>query len=444
MIRNPKRPAPGAKAPMTGGTSRRAALDILSLVRTGMALDEALNACRSFDALEGRDRSFARLLATTVLRRQGAIDHLVGRHMETPLPKKAERATDILRLAVAQTAFLGVEPHAAVSTAVALAKEFRESGGYAKLINAVARKISTTRTDVTAVPERADTPGWLWRSWERAYGPAGAKAIAAAHHREAPLDLTPKAPDGAAALAETLSGMLLPSGSIRLIDAGDVAKLAGYDEGLWWVQDAAAALPARLLGAVDGMDVLDLCAAPGGKSMQLAAAGARVTAIDSIGERLKRVAENCARTKLKVTTVKADVLKWTPDRRWPAILLDAPCTATGTLRRRPDVAWSLAASDVATMAGVQGRMLARAADWLEPGGVLVYATCSLQPDEGEAQIAAFLESRPEFARDPVRAEEIGELAGAVTRGGDLRTLPSFWGEHGGMDGFFAARLRKQG
>lgn len=437
-------PARRAKPVAQGVLARRAALDILSLVRGGLALDEALDACRSFGALEGRDRAFARALASTVLRRQGTIDALIGKYIDKPLPARAQKATDILRLAAAQSAIMGVDDHAAVSTAVAVAKDFREAGGYAGLINAVARKVAIDGAAAAAtLPERVDTPGWLWRSWERSFGPAKARQIAAAHRREAPLDLTLKAPAEAQSLAARLNAHILPTGSLRLEGAGDVPGLDGFNEGAWWVQDAAAALPARLLGAVQGQDVLDLCAAPGGKTMQLAAAGAQVTAVDSVGDRLKRVQDNLARVGLKADTVKADILEWAPERLWRFILLDAPCTATGTLRRRPDVAWSLQESDVAVMARVQGRMLARAAGWLEPGGVLVFATCSLQSEEGEAQIATFLEMRREFERAPITADEIGGVGEAITAPGDLRTVPSMFAALGGCDGFFAARLRKR-
>lgn len=425
-------------------TSRRAALDILSLIRDGRALDEALDECRSFNALEGRDRSFARALASTVLRRQGAVDALIGRHMDKPLPARAQKATDILRLAVAQTAVMGVDSHAAVSIAVDLAKQFREAGGYAGLINAVARKLAADGTEAAAaLPERTDTPGWLWRSWERAYGPLKARAIAGAHRREARLDLSLKTPAEREAFAERLGARILSTGSLRLDQAADVPGLPGFSEGAWWVQDVAAAMPARLLGDVAGRDVLDLCAAPGGKTMQLAAAGGRVTAVDSVGERLKRVQDNLARVGLAAETIKADVLEWRPDRLWPFVLLDAPCTATGTLRRRPDVAWSLQESDVSVMARVQARMLARAAALLEPGGLLVYATCSLQPEEGEAQIAEFVSANPAFERAPISADEVGGVREAITAAGDLRTLPSMFAEFGGCDGFFAARLRKR-
>jgi 16S rRNA (cytosine967-C5)-methyltransferase len=425
-----------------GVPARRAALDIVTLVRDGAALDEALDACRSFNALEGRDRAFARALASTLLRRQGTIDTLIGRHMDKPLPPRAQKATDILRLAAVQTAVMGVDAHAAVSTAVAIAKSFREAGGYAALINAVARKIAADGVATAAgLPERTDTPGWLWRSWERAYGPAKARAIAGAHRREAPLDVTVKNSAEAETIAAALNARVLPTGSLRRDEAGAVPELPGFADGAWWVQDAAAALPAKLLGDVSGADVLDLCAAPGGKTMQLAAAGGRVTAVDSVGERLKRVQENLSRVRLAAETVKADILDWAPERRWPFILLDAPCTATGTLRRRPDVAFALKESDVAVMARVQGRMLGRASGWLEPGGVLVYATCSLQLEEGEAQIADFLASHAGFERLPVTAAEVGGLAEAITPFGDLRTLPMMM--DGGCGGFFAARLRKR-
>ena len=269
-------PSPQPVEP-AGLSARRPALDILTLVRGGESLDGALEKCRSFEALEGPDRAFARALASTVLRRQGSLDALIAPYMEKPLPKRAERVQDILRLAAAQTAALGVADHAAVGTAVELAKSFQETKGYAGLVNAVARKIAKAgKTSIEKLPVRADTPGWLWRSWERAYGPSGARAIAEAHRRQAPLDLTLKPGVDAEALAATLGGKSLPSGSLRVEHAGKVTALAAFDRGDWWVQDAAAALPARLLGDVSGKTVFDWCAAPGGKTLQLAAAGARV------------------------------------------------------------------------------------------------------------------------------------------------------------------------
>jgi 16S rRNA (cytosine967-C5)-methyltransferase len=425
-----------------GLAARQAALDVLSLVRAGASLDDALQKCRSFEALAGSDRSFARALASTVLRRQGTLDALIGAYIERPLPKRAARIVDILRLAAAQSALMDAPDHAVVDTAVALAKAYRETAGYAGLVNAVARKIARTgRAAADKLPERIDTPGWLWRAWERAYGPQTARAIAAAHRAEPPLDLTLKRPAEAPSFAETLGAIVLPSGGLRLQGKASVTELPGFAEGAWWVQDAAASLPARLFGDLAGKLVFDLCAAPGGKTLQLAAAGARVVAVDLKGERLKLVAENLRRTGLSAETVKADVLSWKPEEKADAILLDAPCTATGTIRRHPDILWSKSEDDVAALARMQAQMIDRAAMLLKDGGIVVYATCSLQPEEGERQIEAALARHPRLRREAVTAEEIGGLGEAVTRAGDLRTLPSFWADRGGMDGFFAARLR---
>ncbi|MGE0408264.1 MAG: RsmB/NOP family class I SAM-dependent RNA methyltransferase [Amphiplicatus sp.] len=426
-----------------GLAARRAALDILTLIESGAALDNALATCRSFSALAGSDRAFARLLATSVLRRRGALDALIGAHIDKPLPRRAARASDILRLAAAQSVLLGTPDHAAVSTAVALAKSFRETAGYAGLVNAVVRKIARGgKAAIDKLPERVDTPGWLWRALDRAYGPATARAIARAHRPEPPLDLTPLHTDDREALAAALDATVLPTGSLRRRAPGDIAALAGFAEGKWQVQDAAAALPARLLGDVAGKRVFDLCAAPGGKTVQLAAAGAHVTAVDISGHRLKLVSENLARTGLAAETVKADILDWAPETKADAILLDAPCTATGTMRRHPDILWLKREEDIAALAERQAQLIDKAARLLNEGGLLVYATCSLLPEEGERQIEAALARHESLKRVPISPEEISGLSEAVTRTGDLRTLPSMWAEIGGLDGFFAARLRR--
>lgn len=444
MVKRGGMEQPKSQPTSEGAASRRAALDILTLVRAGANLDEALEACRSFNELEGSDRAFARALASAVLRRQGTLDDIIAPFIERPLPKRASRVNDILRLAAAQAALMNVADHAAVATAVDLAKAFRETEGYSGLVNAVARKIARTgKSAVEKAPERSDTPGWLWRAWERAYGPAAARAIAAAHRREAPIDLTVKRAENIKSLAEELDAAILPTGSLRLREAARVSDLPGFDKGEWWVQDAAAALPAKLFGDLSGRRVYDLCAAPGGKTMQLAAMGGNVTAVDLAGDRLKRVAENLRRTGLSADTVKADILRWAPGEKADAILLDAPCSSTGTIRRHPDILSSKSEADVAALAVTQARMIDKAVALLKEGGLLVYAVCSLQPEEGERQIEAALSRHPRLKREPVRAEEIGELAEAVTRQGDVRTLPSFWAERGGMDGFFAARLRLQ-
>lgn len=433
----PKKPPPPPGLP-----ARRAALDVLTLVAAGRTLDQALEDCRSFNALEGPDRGLAHALAAGVMRRRGAIDHMIGLYIDRPIPRRSARATDILRLAAVQSLFLKTPDHAVVSTAVALAQEFRETAGYAGLVNAVARKIAkAAATDAVAkLPERIDTPGWMWRGWERNFGAETARTIARAHQSEAAIDLTPRDPRDAARLAETLNAKLLPTGSVRLASGAKITMLAGFAEGEWWVQDAAAALPARLLGDVRGKLVYDLCAAPGGKTMQLAAAGAEILAVDAEGARLKTVAENLVRTGLTAETLKTDILDWIPPRLADAVLLDAPCTATGTIRRHPDILWTKREADLQSLAALQTKMIDKALTLLKPGGMFVYCTCSLQPEEGEKQAATALARHPALKRVPVTPVEIGGLA-AITRDGDLRTHPAMLTAEGGLDGFFAARFR---
>ncbi len=435
-------PAAGGRPEAKAGLdARRGALEVLERVRGGEPLDEALGRSGAFTALEGSDRAFARAMASAALRRRGGLDHLIGAYIDRPLPKKAARVMDILRLASAQLLVLKTPDHAAVSTAVDLAGERRETAGYARLINAVARKIARGGTAaLDQLPARIDTPGWMWRGWERNFGPVKARAIAAAHREDPPLDIVVKDASAVREWADRLQAEQLPTGALRLRGVSDVTVLEGFAEGAWWVQDAAAALPARLLGDVAGKRVLDLCAAPGGKTMQLAAAGANVTAVDISAPRLERVRENLARTKLRADLVEADLLKWSPDEKADAILLDAPCTATGTIRRHPDLPWLKTEDDVRALSALQARMIDRAMTFLKPGGILLYCVCSLQPEEGEAQAKNALARHDNLRRLPLSADEAGGVDGAVTRDGDLRTLPSMLAERGGMDGFFAARF----
>ena len=295
--RSPSRPL----STMPGVDARRAVLEMLDRVWEGAPLDEAIAKTRPFDHLEGPDRAFARLLVTETLRRRGAIDHMIGAWVDRPLPKKSARVMDILRIAAAQLLILDTPAHAAVSTSVELANERGETQGYASLINAVARKIAAGKEEFEKIPARTDTPSWMWRAWERQYGPVGAKAIAEAHRGTPPLDLTLKPGEDAAAWIARFeeagfAPKLLSTGALRLERVGDVTALPGFEDGAWWVQDAAASLPAKLLGDIAGKTVFDLCAAPGGKTLQLAAAGATVTAVDKSGARLERVTENLART----------------------------------------------------------------------------------------------------------------------------------------------------
>lgn len=421
---------------------RRLALAVLEDISArGRRLDESLAARLGGARLEPRDRAFVRNLATTTLRRLGQIDALLAAYVTRPLPISAHTALNILRLGAAQLVFLDMPAHAAVNETVALAEAAPRHRG---LINAVMRRLAAegkAKAELQDAP-KLNTPEWLWRAWAASYGEATARHIAEAHLVEPPLDLTAAA--DAAAWAARLEAELLPTGSLRRHAGGVIAELAGYQEGAWWVQDAAAALPARLCGDVRGRRVVDLCAAPGGKSAQLAAAGAEVTAVDLAPPRLERLRENLARLRLSARLVAADAANWQPETKADAVLLDAPCSATGTIRRHPDLPWRKQAKDLANLAAAQDRLLANAAAMVAPGGLLVYAVCSLEPAEGPKRIARFLARHPDFALDRIDPAEIGGCAAFVAADGTIRTLPCHWAERGGIDGFYAARLRKAG
>ncbi len=425
-------------------SARHCALDLLRLVLgRRQPLDEALDKALAGDLgrLEARDRAFARLLVATVLRRLGEIDGLLERCLDRPLPARARQVRDILRLGAAQLLFLGTPPHAVVDTAVAMAAR---QGRHKGVINAVLRRLAREGTAMAAELDaaRINTPDWLWRSWQAAHGGATARAIAEAHLAEPPLDITVNgAPE---AWAAPLEAEVLPTGSLRRAGGGRIDSLPGYAMGAWWVQDAAAALPATLLGEVAGKRVLDLCAAPGGKTAQLARAGARVIAVDRSGPRLERLKSNLARLGLEAEVVAADATRWRPDRPAEAALLDVPCSATGTIRRHPDIAHLKTEADVARLAALQARLLAAALDSVAPGGLIVYCACSLQAEECEDQVEALLAAGAPIERLPVTPNEVGGAAELITPAGDLRTLPSHWPERGGMDGFYAARLRRRG
>jgi 16S rRNA (cytosine967-C5)-methyltransferase len=421
-------------------SARSVAIDLIGTVlRRRRPLDDAIEDNADMSGLPGRDRAFARLLVATVLRRLGQIDALIAHCLNTPLPPRAAMVHDMLRLGIAQLLFLRTPPHAAVATTVDLA-DLRGFISHKGLVNAVLRRLSQEGAGLVAQQDaaRLDTPEWLWRSWSQAYGEERARAIAIAHLKEAPLDLTVRGDPER--WREALDALLLPTGTLRRTGGGAIMSLPGYSEGAWWVQDAAAAIPVRLFGDVADEHVIDLCAAPGGKTAQLAAGGALVTAIDRSPRRLDRLNSNLARLSLTVDSLTADAVTWRPAQPVPYVLLDAPCTATGAIRRHPDVPHLKTPDDVARLAAVQERLLAAAVEMLAPGGMLVYCTCSLEPQEGQQQVTRLLAKGAPVRRRPIDPEEIGGLADLVTAEGDLRTLPCHLSDVDGLDGFFAARL----
>ncbi len=424
---------------------RDTALDLLDAVlSTKIPLSRALEGPTGLKKLQPRERAFARRLAATTLRRLGQIDRLINHCLKRELPRKARPVRQILRLGVAQLLFLDIPAHAAVDTTVRLCVK-RGHGPHKALVNAVLRRLGREGEALIAEqdPGRLNTPEWLWNAWGDAYGEETRRKIAEAHLVEPPLDLTVKEAGAAAKWAELLGGEVLPTGSVRLKPKGPVSELDGFAEGAWWVQDAAAALPARLFGPLAGKNIIDLCAAPGGKTAQLAAAEAAVTAVDRSVTRLRRLDRNMNRLGLKAEIIAADAHVWRPESLADGVLLDAPCSATGTIRRHPDVARLKKPQDPAAMAEVQAALLAAAAAMVKPGGTLVYCTCSLQPIEGEERIEAFLKSAAAFSRRPIRADEVGGLEEVLTAAGDLRSLPCHMADLGGMDGFYAARLRRK-
>jgi 16S rRNA (cytosine967-C5)-methyltransferase len=438
-----RKPTSQQRVPAGLQARRLAWIVVDEVLRNGRALDEVFERAARAAALEHRDAALARAIAVVTFRRFGTIRQALLDRMAKRLPKE-ERALTLLATAAAQVLFLDVPDHAAVDVTVGLTRSERPLQHLGGLANAILRRIAREREEILAGadPLETDTPDWLASRWRAHYGENAARAIAAAHGRGGAVDLTVK--DDPAGWAERLSAILLATGAVRLVERGDLRELPGYADGAWWVQDAAAALPARLLDAKRGERVADLCAAPGGKTAQLAAAGAHVLAVDRSVPRLKRLAENMERLKLSVETQVADALALEAEPL-DAVLLDAPCSATGTIRRHPDVPWIKSEDDLRKLAGLQGRLLDKAADLTRPGGRLVYCTCSLEPEEGEHQAAAFLKRRPDFRRAPVAPEELPGLPEAVTPEGDVRTLPHYGGAAlgaAGLDGFFIARFSR--
>jgi 16S rRNA (cytosine967-C5)-methyltransferase len=428
-----------------GLPARRIAADIIGgVLRRKRPLDELLEVS-GLGALPERDRALARTIVATVLRRLGTLRHLLTEQLERGMPREAPHIEAILLAGAVQILFLDVPDHAAVDLSVRLAQADRHAARYSGLINAVLRRLARDgKTRLGALdPVPLDTPEWLLQRWIAHYGEETARAIAVAHTREPSLDLTVK--NDPQAWATTLNGKALPTGTVRTVASGPVSQLAGFEAGDWWVQDAAAALPAKLLGEVRGKSIADLCAAPGGKTAQLAQGGAQVTAVDRSGARLARLRQNLTRLKLDAAVAEADAASW-QGGTFDAVLVDAPCSSTGTIRRHPDIPWLKSESDLAKLGALQTRLLDHAATLVKPGGTLVYCTCSLEREEGEDQVAALLGRNPGLRRDPIRAEEVGGQAEFLTAGGELRTLPCHWPDEdarmAGLDGFYAARITR--
>ena len=398
-----------------------------AVLRKGLPLEAALaTATRDLDRLD--DRAFAHAIASEALRRLADLDALIDGATKKPLPDDA-KARAALRVALVQALALGTPPHAAISTVLPLV-----DGGPRRLVHGVFGTLMRRNAELPASPT---LPAAVALRWEKAWGRDVVEAAAKAIAEPPPLDLTLAGDE-----PPPMVGVSLMPRHLRLARGEAVAGLTGYGEGRWWVQDISASIPARLLGGGNGRTVLDLCAAPGGKTMQLAAAGFDVTAIDASESRLARLSENFARTGLSARVIAADVMKWQPEAAVDAILLDAPCSATGIFRRHPDVLHRVRPRAIAELAAAQKAMLARAAGWLKLGGTLVYSVCSMEPEEGEQVLEPFLESQPDYRLDPVAA---GELPAIQPRSdGTIRTLPGLFAEHGGADGFFIARMKRAG
>lgn len=428
--------------------ARLCALDLLDLVlNQKQMLDHAIENNKSFMNLSGRDRAFVRMIVATTLRRLGQIDDLIIRAQERPDSLKSLALKNILRLGACQIFFTEVPDHAAVDTAVRLAEHIgmdRQKG----FVNGLLRGLVRNGKDWIEKQDHArlNTPEWLLKVWIADYGLRDAARIAEANLSEARLDITIKNPADSEKWSEKLEAKKLATGTLRRKDASNIRDLPGFKEGDWWIQDIASSLPARLFGPLENENVLDLCAAPGGKTMQLAAQGAKVTALDRSAQRLKKLEDNVRRLGLldHIEIVAADAAVWTLTNGEQAqrILLDAPCTATGTIRRHPDLPFLKTSRDLDSLTKIQHRLLEHAGSLLDIGGILIYCTCSLQKDEGENQINAFLARHANFDRVPIQPAEIGEYSELITHEGDLRCLPYHLTDEGGIDGFYAARLTR--
>ena len=422
-------------------TSRRlAAFAVKEVMENHQPLEQVLAGQPDYRALEGRDRAFVRLIAATTFRRMGQIDAALKPFVRQRPTKLVYAA---LQTAAAQILYLGTPAHAAVGETVAMLKSRGSSKGFANMANAVLRNVVEKGPALAgAQPPKVNIPGWIRGEWERAYGRQAGRKMSAQLLKDPVLDISVKS--ASASWAEKLEGEAIGVESVRLGKIGDVTALDGFEDGEWWAQDVAATLPVQLLGDVKGLRVLDMCSAPGGKTMQLAAKGALVTALDKSETRLERVIENLKRTKLSADIICADALEWAPEGElYDVVLLDAPCSATGTFRRHPDVLYNRSPKDVANLVRLQDKLFAKAAEFVRPGGTLIYCTCSLMPKEGQPRVDNFLQNVPDFRLIPTLNVPGLVLPEEAFSGGSLRSLPYYLEDKGGMDGFFIARLERK-
>lgn len=393
-----------------------------------------------YRALSLADRALVRAIVNSALRHLPRIEAALSMLLDGPLPQGARSLHHVLVVGAAQVLHLDVPDHSAVDLAVEQAHRDPRNRRFAKLVNAVLRRLGREKAEIEkAIADVPVLPDWFYARLVSAYGDEVAKRISEAQLTPSSIDLTVKTDP--AVWAEKLGGTVLPNGSVRLGEfEGQIPALEGFAEGAWWVQDLAASMPVKLMGDISGKRVADLCAAPGGKTAQLALAGAKVIALDQSGNRLRRLRENLDRLGLHAETVEANMLKYQPEQLFDAVLLDAPCSSTGTLRKHPDVCWTKDENDIAKLAALQGQMLRHALTLVGAGGIVVFSNCSLDPSEGEAMIAKVLAENPDFERVAVRKDDWPGMEAAVTAEGELRTTPDMFG---GIDGFFSSVLRKK-
>ncbi len=417
-----------------GFQARRSAVYLLDQVLEEGRLMSEVILSGGLRKLDPADRARAQRLATDTLRSLERVDRVLQKHMQKTPPLNVHNVLRVATLEICQ----GGAAHGVVNDAVELVAKNKRTAGMKGMVNAVLRKVGDKGPEMWAILRVPRLPKWLRKPLVQAYDADAMLAMEAVHFAGAPLDLTPKGDPQA--VAEAVGGVVLPNGSVRLKDAGQVTALEGFRQGHWWVQDAAAAMPARVLNVQPGETVLDLCAAPGGKTMQLAAAGAKVTAVDDSESRMERVRDNLKRTQLRAELVVGDVMA--QEGQWDAILLDAPCSATGTIRRHPDLPFAKDGSDFADLIGLQEVFLDHAISLLKPGGRLVFCTCSLLPDEGEVQVEEAVERWADMTVDREAVLLDGVDPAWVTEEGGVRLRPDYWADQGGMDGFYMACLRK--